>query len=384
MNLASRALPLIGLLSLAGCFDVGSTGGSSAIATLVAVDPADFLGAVPCADAPGAMRRYVATIVDVTPGLDEAGAAEFALPSTGPVSCFQQAAQGGAFVVPGHWYVADVQGYDRTELVPLGPGSPVMLDPETREVVPPRWATSCGRGAPTDAGASGASGEPGQDAVYAVAYRSVFARHCAPLTASGPATPTAVRVALEAGALGRPDAYLECGDAPGAVATFSAHDTRGSAPDQQTTCGASLLFDGLTPNERYRFRVEAFEDGAGAARWATSCSAQALAGATVTATCDPLTDRGGVTVDIPALLGRLGVACADLSSVTTLVQGAEPRTALQLPPDCEAPVVFDRLAAGTYQLGVRATLAGGAPGPSASCTAIVAPAATTTASCLPD
>ncbi len=378
---AKRALPFLGLLGLtAGCFGGGTGSSSPTTSTLVAVDPADFLGDVPCADASGAMRRYVATIVDVTPGLDDAGT-PFALPSTGPVSCLQQAAQGGAFVLAGHWYAADIQAYDRTDIKPLGTGSSVMVDANTGDVVTPRWTTSCGRtiNDPDGGTASGAS-----SAAYAVQYDTVFVRHCAALATSGAATPTRVGVALDSGALGTPPLELACGDGAGQVASFNTHLEGGSAPDQQSGCAQTALFDGLVARTSYRFDVQAFESGATAPSWGTHCSAKALDGATVSAVCDPLTDKGGIRVDVPAVLGALGMDCASLLSVTTLVQGSDPRTAVQLPPECEAAVQFDDLASGAYTLGVATTLESGAAGPGATCTVSVSPATTTTADCVPD
>lgn len=115
--------------------------------TSVAVNPEDFLGDVACVGS--GMRLYVANLADVSAG-DDTG--EFTLPSSAPTPChlelrFER-------VVIGREYVADIQGYDRDDIVPLGcfpdatsgcAGSAVMVDRATGAYVPPRWTTSCGR-----------------------------------------------------------------------------------------------------------------------------------------------------------------------------------------------------------------------------------------------
>jgi hypothetical protein len=120
--------------------------------TSVSVNPEQFLGAVACVD--GGMRRYVATLVDVSPLPNNTGGehAGLALPSSEPTPCIAELRF--ERVVIGREYVADVQGYDREDIVPLGcfpdqtpgcAGSAVMVDRATGAYVAPRWKTSCGR-----------------------------------------------------------------------------------------------------------------------------------------------------------------------------------------------------------------------------------------------
>src|SRR5687768_16785639 len=95
MKLAHAAVGALLALAAAGCSDDPELVIVITHPTLIEVNPADFLGAVPCLQADGAMRRYVATIFDVTPpeeGAAGAGGAEgpaenFQLPSSGPTPC---------------------------------------------------------------------------------------------------------------------------------------------------------------------------------------------------------------------------------------------------------------------------------------------------------
>jgi hypothetical protein len=156
--------------ALGGCSDDEVPVVRIAHPTLVDVRPEEFLGSVPCLDAPGAMRRYVATVYDLGPELEDgdmesecggaggaggAGADDdkgFALPSSTirrgaeeatPIPCTQRV--GFSRIVVGHRYWAEIDGYDRDDLVALAPGARVLYDPLTSERVPPRWTTSCAR-----------------------------------------------------------------------------------------------------------------------------------------------------------------------------------------------------------------------------------------------
>jgi hypothetical protein len=160
-----------GLLALS-CVDGDGTTRSTASSTLVAVRPDAFLGEVPCRDLPDAMRVYSATLIDLTVDLDGQGGAapDLIIPSSGPISCHQPVAF--ELVAVGHRYAAEIQGYDRTDLRPLAPGSPILVDPQTEEHVLPRWVTSCGM-------------RPGES-VVAVRNQTRFVQTCAPLVDAGP------------------------------------------------------------------------------------------------------------------------------------------------------------------------------------------------------
>ncbi|HEV8548520.1 MAG TPA: hypothetical protein VGQ57_05815, partial [Polyangiaceae bacterium] len=148
-------LCFLGLGLLAGCESTTVTVTSVYHPTLIRVSPDGFLGNVPCRPgALGAMQTYVATIYDV--GEDFAPAEPFALPSSGPVSCMN--AVSFSRVIEPHRYHAEIQGYDRDDLLPLGSddpettlGIPILVDPVTRQAVAPRWTTSCGEETPVTA-----------------------------------------------------------------------------------------------------------------------------------------------------------------------------------------------------------------------------------------
>ena len=136
---------------------------------LVAVDPADFMGRVPCqaprapvSDAsgeggaageqsgvaaprdPNAAHSYIATLFDVTPTAD-GSVPDPATPlaSSAPTSCLQQVTF--AFVVAGHSYLAEIDAYreDPSELMPINAGSRLVTDSQGTRVVP-SWGATCG------------------------------------------------------------------------------------------------------------------------------------------------------------------------------------------------------------------------------------------------
>ena len=418
-SLAALLLPPLALLLSCTSLSTGTT--TPTTPTLVAVAPDDFLGNVPCGDAPGAMRRYVATIYDVTPGIGgDGGPSEFALPSSGPVPCTRQIAFGGGFVLQGHRYVADIQAYDRTDIEPLGSGSNVMVNTTTGEVVKPRWTTSCGRGTvattgdagsgdagdsgsagteagstdsgSTDAGSAGtdasstdaSSTTPQQSGHPAVAaqYQTVYVRGCAPLAAQQPPGATGISVGID-DAMRSPLA-LECGSAAGQIARYRVTLDGSTAAPLEAACDQRVTFFSLTPGSGYHFTLEAFEQGATAPTWAAHCFRTALDGAIAPAACDPLTDQGGIQLDSSALLAQLGLSCGDqLVALDAELATAPVQSAVQTPPECRAPIHFSGLAAGLYGIGVTTTLTTGA-GPSASCVASVGPASTSLAQCTPN
>lgn len=276
-----RSSALVGALALCalGCSSSPGSAGTTN-PTLVAVAPADFRGAVPCSEAPGAMRRYVVTLFDL--GTAEEPTAPFALASGvvrdgsvfRPMACEQTAAFG--FVIPGHRYDAEVDAYDRTDLHALGPGSRHLLDDATGQYVAPRWTTTCGRKL---------DGSPAEGPVTAAWYLTRYVRGCLPLSTSGEETPTGIRIEL-AGALGS----LECGSETGQVSTFSAVQKGSSATPESAACGEAIELVGFEPGTTYSFDVGAFESGAPAPRWSTTCYRTAEKGAIVTASCDPLVE----------------------------------------------------------------------------------------------
>ena len=449
-SLAAPLLPPLALLALLASCTSSSTGTPTPTTpTLVAIAPDDFLGNVPCADAPGAMRRYVATIYDVTPGIGgDGGPTEFALPSSGPVPCARQIAFGGGFVLQGHRYVADIQGYDRTDIEPLGSGSSVMVNSKTGAVVKPRWTTSCGRGTPSTAGDAGSTDAGSTDAAstdagstdaastdaastdaastdaastdaastdaasadaagaeaggadagsadaspaapqptghpaVAAQYQTVYVRGCAPLAAQQPPGVTGISVGIDAAM--RSPLALACGSAAGQIARYRVSLDGSTTAPLEAACDQRVTFFSLTPGSGYHFTLEAFEQGATAPTWATHCFQTTLDGAIAPAACDPLTDQGGIQLDSAALLAKLGLSCGDqLVALDAELATTPVQSAVQTPPECQAPIRFSGLTAGLYGIDVTTTLTTGA-GPSASCVASVEPAGTSLAKCTPN
>ncbi len=249
------------------------------------------------------MRRYTATIFDVTDDLAEA---PFELPTSSLVPCEQ--AVTFSFVVPGHRYAARVRGYDRTNLRKQSSGSPLAVD-ANGVVVAPRWTTECGIQASLsgNAGAGGVSGALEGDAssmagqggsddqpapgfsvkgITSASRFTVYADYCLPLVDHGPTTATRISIGLEA-ALGK----LSCGDGTGEVSEFSAELIGVSAPPVRTPCGETATFDEVEPHQTYRLNVLAYEKGAAAPHWQTACRVTALPGAVTPASCDPLRTR---------------------------------------------------------------------------------------------
>ena len=135
---------------------------------LVAVDPTDFLGAVPCSDAAGDAQSYVATLLDVTPDANgKLPDPPFQLPSAPPTKCTQPVTF--SYVVLNHRYLAQVDAYDLAaeQLTPLDAGSRLQLN-AAGERVSARWQALCGGypispgpDAGIDAGPEAAAGLPG-------------------------------------------------------------------------------------------------------------------------------------------------------------------------------------------------------------------------------
>ncbi len=231
------------------------------------------------------MARYVATLIDTSDSADE----PFALPSSPPIPC--NAAVGFSLVVPGHTYAAEVEGYDRDDLEPVAPGVRELVDPNTRELVKPRWTTRCGS-------------RPA-DQVIAVEEVERVVSSCAPLEDTNPpADLGGARIDT-----GKVLGGLSCGDAAGEVARVEAK-VAGSV--ESVACGESIDLSGLSAQAATRIELSAFEEGSSTARWGALCSATPVAGVTAPAECSALTERGAVEIDLPALLERASLSCDDV------------------------------------------------------------------------
>jgi hypothetical protein len=159
-----------------GCSDSSGGGGVQA-PTLVAVSPEYFLGDAPCVQEGPGLIRYSATVLDVTDDPDG-----FELQSSGLVSCLRGVAF--SFVVPEHRYIAEIRGYDRSDLKPESAGSPNAVDPEGR-VVRARYSTRCGyRSDPSGEGGAGSEGIFELNGVRSVENFTVYTNYCEPLADS--------------------------------------------------------------------------------------------------------------------------------------------------------------------------------------------------------
>jgi hypothetical protein len=273
----NAVLGLFSMAAVSACTGTGTTISVPLPATAIVVDPADFLGDVPCfplfgpsADAPGGpMRRYVATLVSEHAG----GAltdAEVTLPSSPPTRCsdrvsFQR-------VVDGTAYVAEIDGYDVDHIRPLGSGgilgSRVMVDEHDRFVAP-RWQTSCGKApSPTPELVDAASVDAAADAVSVDAAADAVSvdatADAAPKDASDARTTTQTEAGVESLDTGVPPYgrctghALKAGNAPnleGPVCAIANHAVpiRGCAtlreanPPKVTTTAITVdLHDALT------------------------------------------------------------------------------------------------------------------------------------------
>lgn len=361
----------LALLAGFGCSDSSVTTIEVVHPTLVAVSPEEFLGSVPCLDAPGAMRRYVATLWDVTGTSADTGdggagsedgaagasfAEPFALPSSGPVPCSEEV--GFAFVVTGHRYVASIEGYDRDDLVQLEPGVPILVDPETRARVEPRWTTRCG------------------DENPATSYGSItrIVRGCAPLSDSRPGGTTAVEVRVE-GLLGE----RSCGEDSGSVARF---EVRGPDGVASAACGEAVRITPPTGQTTLVLPVLAFEAGADAPSLGTVCTARVVASVVTQASCSRLKNRGTLVVEPSDALAALGSDCtAGFSELKAEVVGEEPVVSKELDAaSCARALEFSDLPLGSAS--VRFTLRTPSAEPvTALCTAAIEPGQVVTATC---
>lgn len=324
-------LPLLGLL-VAACGDDSATGTISR-PTLVSVDPATLAG-VACADAPGALRQYVATLADTSPFFEAAvvsdelcesqcswftASGEFVAPaddqaltdhgqggagnaaagtagataldttglfrvcatvcdwiplaSSPPTDC--SVGVGFGFVTPGHRYVARIDGYDRDDLLPAVVGEPQLVDPATGTPVQPRWVWLC------------------EDPAIAIRSWTTYPRGCRLLSPAGGSAETVVEISTPA-LLGT----LTCGQEPDQVERLELRLDDDPTVLQAVTCGETAVFaasaaielqEGLT----YTFTAAAFSAGSDVPSHVGTCAATARRGVVIRANCEALTPVDG-------------------------------------------------------------------------------------------
>lgn len=341
----------VGWLGLLACSSDPSTPVGVTHPTMIEVRPADFLGERACADEPGAARRYVATLFDVTElvegagGAGGAGATEeataggataeapgkcggFQLPSSQPVPC--DTSVGFGFVVSGRHYCAEIDAYDTDQLEPRGSGTRQMVvgDPSDGEPpavdapkVQPAWDTICRQ-------------------AMAASTVIVPVRDCEPLSGQPEAgAPGDLRVDT-AQLLGD----LSCGGEPGQVERLTVHlelddPERMDASSLEAPCGDAVTFGAVPAGELVPLYVQAFEAASVKAFAGGECHAIARPGTTVTAPCAPLSQLGTLRVDLASQLATVGLACdSSISDLRVEIEGNEQQV---LPPECLQPFDHD-------------------------------------------
>ena len=356
---------VVGALSVACSSSSGST--TTEARTLVTVSPTTFGQGIVCGNVPGAWKTYVATLTDVTDP-----ARPLRLASSNPVPCGLPVAF--AFVVPDHAYIAEIQGYDRSDIVPFGgpnAGTEHMVDENTKEDVAPRWTTSCGSPDPDDPGVGGAAPQPTTSRLQS----NVLVRDCNPLREQLPPPDAGITIEMDS-VLGS----LTCGDGPGQVDRLRVVPEAPGLEQSPASCGMVVPFTPVEPGQSYAFRVEGFERGSTIVRWGARCSAVARAGVTLPASCDTLSSEGSVRIDIASLLSGAGHTCSadDVVRYRAVLVGS---TLLPYDSACAVDATFGPFDTSSVQLLVDGFDAAGEVKLSAFCEAAVAPAATSTATC---
>jgi hypothetical protein len=391
-RLALRAAVLsAAAVALCGCPDDDDLDIDYAVPTSIVIDPVAFLRGVPCSDAPGAMRSYVATVTDRT-DIDpkEPGTQTFTLPSSDPAPCSERAQF--RRVVPGHTYTAEIDGYElpADQLVPVGgessgsrdvgvwepveqPGSadPVLLFSSTVfSKITPRWRFSCGERTVLEGAA-------------------LALETCELLEDRGTTAVTAIRVDPTA-ALGD----LRCASQGGQIESFDVLPAGGGLPavlGMACPPAEPVIYNvGIAPGQLYQFRIEA--TGAGSTYGAT-CQAVAVDRVTVPGACSPLSNQGALRIPIGPVLKDAGLACGpddpdDANDLTAYVARLESTAS---PPaldpiqssavPCAEDARFSLLPPGPYQAVLRDAKADQGSPPIATCTGDVLPGATTVAAC---
>ena len=323
-----------------GCTEDEEVIDEGLVPTAVSVDPylnpGGFLvdSAVTCGPAAGSMQSFVAAFIDQGP---ESAPIEFNLPASPATPCSDVASF--RYVVVGHRYSAAIDAYELPANAlragafgcdPTGAaGSRQMCTAdETGKLVPvkPRWTTTCGV----------------SEQAVARLNADVKIGDCDPLTDQGTPGKTAISV--------NPSSALGSLTCVADVATLSVLPEDTSLPDvTNIACGEvpSPYDEGIEAGETYRFRIEG-ADAKGDVRWGASCFVIPKPGIVNAATCDPLTDRGTMTVTFQGL-----VECLEGDSIEVVVNADSPEPeGLLATLDCGQPATVLGVLAGDYELTV--------------------------------
>lgn len=317
------------------------------VQTGVVVDPAEFLGDLPCADIDGAPKSYIATVIPVSDQMNPSAV----LGPAAPVSCGTPVVF--TEIVGGETYGARISVFD------------VPADQAANAA--PAWTTTCGLS--------------GAGAADVVAGKQTRIRGCTALQGAGTATTSIVVDATTAvGSLG-------CASATdgtiGDILITPVEPAGSGLPSVTIACGQPAVVFGaaIEPGVKYTFVLEA-ESTSGAILGA-QCSAVARDGLGVPATCNLLLETGSLSFPIPDLAQAAGFTCGEsISRATVAALGADVSVPTTSVP-CDAPAFASSLPPGAYS-GSVGLYAGPDLAATFTCAGEVVPGVTTELSCIPN
>ncbi|HET9959291.1 MAG TPA: hypothetical protein VFQ61_32600 [Polyangiaceae bacterium] len=341
---------------LFGALACGSSSGATTTEphpTIVEVGPSAFDGALACSAAGvGTLRSYVATLKDETasrPG------SSFYLPSSSATPC-QRAVAFGA-ISPLHRYSVELDGYDRDGLEPFAPGLRAQRDPETNELVTPRWKATC-------------------EAVQAEYQLTVPVLLCSAWSNGGSTDPGAeARVSLEvAQVLG-----AECEASTPRVDRVEVR-SEGEVL-AEGACGETLTLTFSDPSDSvHELELLAYAPSAEQPLLGGVCEVRTAPGTTLPATCAPLSDVGGIHVQVSALLQALQVRCEDLGRLVVSLDATESKLTFDS-HSCNGNAAFMAVEPGTHVLDVEAWARDSTQIGQTQCTADVEPGLVSSMAC---
>lgn len=340
--------------------------------TIVEVLPEAFLGDVPCAEMSGALRTYVASLIDLTPEAEEASqgssAAEVTLPSSAPAPCNRsvlfgrddstglQGTEGALRVMGRHAYAAEIDGYDRADLLQPTPGVPLLVDPETGEPVSPRWTARCGR-------------EPREPTVAEFRLTRTVG-DCEPFQALDQAA-TEIELVLNS---------ETCASSELAIDEYLVR--RGGVLLGRTSCGEGVIESNVSPGDFVEFEVLGFAAGSALPSVGGHCTGTALRGIRTRASCGPLSAGGGLTVELDELYSALELDClAPVEQLILTLKDSDLAPLVANSASCRGVAHFQGLAPGDYAVEASAVLRGEAKARKAECTAPVEPGLSARSTC---
>lgn len=319
--------------------------------TGIALGPEDFLGAVPCLDAPGAMRLYQASLLKVENPPPKPGVPEEPLPTTpqrsGLIGCERGVAFGNVQIGAG--YVASIVAFDQADVVEVGSDPPAYQDAAGNPVTP-RWFGECER---IDA--------------HFEALR--HAPNCK-LSDERPSE-TNVLLVLDEATTGQ-----SCDD-------IARYDVTLEGETTSAACGETVTFSGVDPTQPLELALLAFAGEDETPSVGGVCFARPAPGATITATCGPLQASGGLELRLATLAAALGASCGELRKLTVTLD-EDPATAIEVTrPDagCAGSIRWSSIEPGEHTVTVGGERAGEAV--TASCSAEVQPGLVALPSCEP-